>query len=141
MRKWLMWLAEPVAILGIVLAVAWAAHTVVMPVRVGGSSMSPALHPGDVVFVRLGSKPVAGDIVLVRSPGHAPLLHRVVALLDGGAVRTKGDANAIDDLEIARPAEVVGRSVAAVPIGRWLARWKGQSACATMTSQPNTARR
>ena len=140
MRKALLWLAEPVAVLGIVLVLAWAAHTVVTPVRVGGSSMSPALRPGDVVFVRLGSRPVVGDIVLISVSGHAPLLHRVVSLLDGGALRTKGDANAVDDLETARPAEVVGRSVAVLPIGSWLARWKGQSACATMSSQPNTAR-
>jgi signal peptidase I len=141
MRKALMWLAEPVAVLGIVLVLAWAAHTVVAPVRVGGMSMSPTLRPGDIVFVRLGSRPVVGDIALVSASGHAPVLHRVVSLLDGGAVRTKGDANAIDDIETARPQEVAGRSIAVLPIGSWLARWKGQSACATMSSQPNTARR
>ena len=46
MRKVLTWLAEPVAVLGIVLALAWAAHSLVSPVRVAGGSMAPALQPG-----------------------------------------------------------------------------------------------
>ena len=141
MRKALLWLAEPVAIVGIVLALMWAAHTVVTPVRVGGWSMSPTLAPGDIVFVRLGSKPVPGDIVLVRAAGHAPVLHRVVELLDGGSVRTRGDANPIDDLEPATPAEVAGRGVAVLPIGSIMARWRGDAPYATIASQPNSTRR
>jgi signal peptidase I len=134
-------LAEPLAILGIVLALLWASQTVLLPVRVGGWSMGPTLSAGDVVLVRLGARPVQGDIVLLRSPGHEPVLHRVVELLDGGAVRTKGDANAVADLALATPSEVVGRSVGVIPVGALVARWKGRSACATMTSQPNSTRR
>ena len=141
MRRALIWLAEPLAILGIVLALAWAAHTVVTPVRVGGWSMSPTLTPGDIVLVELGAKPVEGDIVLVRAAGHAPVLHRVVALLDGGSVRTRGDANSVDDLEPARPGEIAGRSVAVLPIGSLIARWRRRPAYATMASQPNSTRR
>ena len=99
MRKAALWLAEPVAAVGIVLALAWAAQTVVAPVRVAGWSMGPALYPGDIALVRLGARPVVGDIVLVRASGHEPVLHRVVELRDGGAVRTKGDANEIPDRE------------------------------------------
>ena len=141
MRKALLWLAEPIAILGIVLALAWAAHTVVTPVRVGGWSMSPTYAPGDIVFVRLGARPVPGDVVLVRAPGHTPVLHRVVALLDDGSVRTRGDANPVDDLETACPQQVAGRGVAVLPIGTIMARWRGETPYATMASQPNSTRR
>ena len=140
MRKAALWLAEPLAILGIVLLVVWAAHTIVMPVRVTGWSMGPALQPGDIVLVRLGAQPVVGDIALVRAPGHAPVLHRVVELLDGGAVRTKGDANDVVDMAAATRAEVSGRGVAVIPIGALIARWRGQPAYATMASQPNSTR-
>jgi signal peptidase I len=141
MRKALLWLAEPIAIVGVVLAFAWGAHTVLTPVRVGGWSMSPTLAPGDIVLVRLGARPVPGDIVLVRAPGHAPMLHRVVNLLDGGSVRTRGDANPIDDLEPATPAQVAGRAVAILPIGTIMARWRGDAPYATIASQPNSTRR
>jgi signal peptidase I len=132
------WLAEPVAIVGIVLALTWAAGQAVTPVRVAGRSMSPALTPGDVVVVRLGATPVPGDIVLIRAPGHRQVLHRVVELMDDGAVRTKGDANAVPDSELATPSEISGRTVAVLPLGAWLARWRGQPAYATMASQPNS---
>ena len=136
-----MWLAEPIAIVGIVLALVWAAHTVVTPVRVGGWSMSPTFAPGDIVLVRLGAKPVPGDVVLVRVPGHGPVLHRAVALLDGGSVRTRGDANPVDDLEPATPAQIAGRGVAVLPLGTLIARWRGEAPYATMASQPNSSER
>jgi signal peptidase I len=141
MRKALAWLAEPLAILGIVLALVFAAHTVLAPVRVGGWSMGPTLCPGDIAFVRLGARPIVGDIVLVREPGHEPVLHRVIEVMDGGCVRTKGDANAVVDRTAASAPEVAGRCVAVLPVGAWIARWRGQSAYATMTSQPNSTRR
>ena len=76
MRKVLAWLAEPVAVLGIVLALAWAAHSFVSPVRVAGGSMAPALQPGDIALVALGRRPISGDIVLIRAPGREQVLHR-----------------------------------------------------------------
>jgi signal peptidase I len=133
-------IAEPLGILGVVLALLWASQGALIPVRVGGWSMGPTLSAGDVVLVRPGARPVQGDIVLVRSPGHKPVLHRVVELLDGGAVRTKGDANAVADMAPATPSEVVGRSVGVIPAGAWVAWWRGRSACATMTSQSNSTR-
>ena len=141
MRKVLAWLAEPVAILGIVLALAFEAQTVMAPVRVGGWSMGPALCPGDVALVRLGARPIVGDIVLVRERGHEPVLHRVIEVMDGGAVRTKGDANTVADRTAASASEVAGRCVAVIPIGAWIARWRGESAYATMASQQNSTRR
>lgn len=141
MRKALSLLAEPLAVLGIVLALVWATHSVIVPVRVAGWSMGPALSPGDVVLVRLGAKPIVGDIVLVQAAGHGPVLHRVIELADGGAVRTKGDANDVADLELTEPAQIAGRCVAVVPVGAWLARWRGDSSCASMASQSNSTRR
>jgi signal peptidase I len=141
MRKTLAWVAEPLAIVGIVLALTFAAHTVLAPVRVGGWSMGPALCPGDIALVRLGDKPIVGDIALVREPGHQPVLHRVVEVMDGGSVRTKGDANAVADRTPVTAPEVAGRCVAVLPVGAWIARWRGQSAYATMASQPNNTRR
>lgn len=133
--------AEPLLLLSIVLVLVFASHNVVTPVRVGGWSMSPTLVPGDIVLVQRGAKPIAGDVVLVRAAGHEPVLHRVVELLDGGAVRTKGDANTVVDFEPARPGEVSGRGIAVLPVGTWIARWKGQPVYATMASQPNSVRR
>jgi signal peptidase I len=134
-------LAEIFAWIALVSAGFWVAHTMLRPVRVAGYSMSPALSVGDVVLVRLGAKPVPGDIVLIREGGHAPVLHRVVELLDGGAVRTKGDANTVADPTPAESCEVLGRSVAVIPVGALIDRWKGRSACATMAIQSHSNRR
>jgi len=140
MRKALVWLAEPAAIAGIVLALAWVAHSFVTPVYVGGASMAPALMPGDIAFVALGSRPIPGDIALIRAPGHEQVLHRVVETADGGAVRTKGDANRVADFEPVPGGEVAGRCVAFLPAGEWLAWWRGRAAYATIASQPNSTR-
>jgi signal peptidase len=134
-------LAEPLFLLAIVLVTSWAAVHVVTPVRVAGWSMSPTLWPGDVVLVRVGSRPISGDIVLVQASGHQPVLHRVVDLMDGGFARTKGDANDVADLEPVAPGEIRGRAVAVVPLGRWFARWRGQPSYATMASQSNSTTR
>lgn len=141
MRKLVAWFAEPVAVLGIVLALVWAAHSFVTPVRVGGASMSPALVPGDIALVALGRRPIPGDIALVRAPGHEQVLHRVVQVADDGAVRTKGDANEVADFEPVPAGQVAGRCIGIVPLGAWLARWRGRAAYATMASQPNSTRR
>jgi signal peptidase I len=141
MRRMAAWLAEPVAVLGIVLLLAWAAHSLVAPIRVDGASMSPTLTPGDIALVALRSRPIAGDIALIRAPGHEDVLHRVIAIADGGSVTTKGDANAVADFEPVPAASVAGRLIGVVPLGRVLARWRGGRAYASITSQPNSTRR
>ena len=73
MRKLLTSAAEPVALIALALTIVWLAHAVLAPVRVAGWSMNPTLVPGDLVFVRLGARPIAGDVVLVHAAGHAPL--------------------------------------------------------------------
>ena len=141
MRKVLAWLAEPVAVLGIVLALAWAAHSFVSPVRVAGGSMAPALQPGDIALVALGRRPIPGDIVLIRAPGRKQVLHRVLEVADGGSVRTKGDANQIADFHMVPAAHVAGRCIGVVPLGKLLSRWRGSEHYASMSSQSNSTQR
>lgn len=97
-----------------------------MPVRVSGDSMHPALHTGDLVFVSSGARPVTGDIALIQQPGHGPVLHRVVGVEPGGALRTKGDANATADLEPIEAASVRGAVVGVIPVGELVERWRGR---------------
>jgi signal peptidase I len=141
MRRLVEWIAEPLALAAIALAVVWAAHHMLTPVRVAGWSMSPTLVPGDIVLVRVGARPIVGDIVLLEAPGHQPVLHRVTRVLDSGSVTTKGDANQVADLEPSSSGAIAGRAVAIVPVGRWLARWRGRQPSATMASQSNSAKR
>jgi len=109
-------------IVGALLAAAWS---VWLPVRVLGGSMSPALSPGDLVIVARNARPREGHIVLARSAGRGAVLHRVVAIGDDGLVTTRGDANAVDDAERIRAAEVAGVVVRVIPIGTLLRRWRG----------------
>jgi signal peptidase I len=141
MRRILVMIAEPVVILALAFAIGTAARSAIVPVRVAGWSMGPTLAPGDIVLVQRGAKPIPGDVVLVAAAGHAPMLHRVVELLDGGQVRTKGDANEVADEEPASPAEVTGRAVAVVPVGSLIARWRGGRPYATIASQSNSTQR
>ena len=141
MRRVISWLAEPVAVLGIVLLLVWVAHSLVTPVRVDGGSMAPTLSPGDVALVALGRRPIPGDIALIRSPGHEQVLHRVIEIADGGSIRTKGDANAVADFEPVPAGAVAGRCIGVVPLGKLMARWRGSGAYASITSQPNSTRR
>jgi len=141
MRRVLSWLAEPVAVLGIVLLLVWAAHSLVTPVRVDGASMAPTLTPGDIALVALGRRPIPGDIALIRSPGHEQVLHRVVEIGSRGSIRTKGDANTVADFEPVPAGQVVGRYIGVVPLGKLVARWRGSGAYASITCQPNSTRR
>lgn len=124
MREWLRRLAEMIAAVAVVAAFAWAAHATWLPVRVGGMSMRPALVAGDLAVVRLGTQPIVGQIALVQVDGHAAMLHRIVGLGPDGSVRTRGDANPIDDLEPSSPSAVRGSVVAVVPVGGLLQRWR-----------------
>ncbi len=99
-----------------------------VPLRVGGSSMHPALHAGDLVLVRRHARVSVGDVVLIRAAGHGPVLHRAVGVLADGSVRTRGDANEVDDLEPAAPNSVAGVVVGHVPVGRLVERWRSSRA-------------
>ena len=142
MRSPMQRLAELVIVLGLALGIAWVAHLLWKPVRVSGWSMHPALHVGDVVAVSLdGTRPQSGDVILVQSPGHSAVLHRVIDVQPDGSVHTKGDANQIPDFEPTPPSQIEGRVAAVLPVGELLGRWRGEPVCATMTAQPNTAQR
>lgn len=133
---------ELIVVLGLALGIAWAAHLLWKPVRVGGWSMHPALHVGDIVAVSLdGSGPRPGDVILVQQPGRSAVLHRVLQVLPDGSVRTKGDANPVPDFEPIPRAQIEGRVAALLPVGELLERWRGEPVCATMATQPNTAQR
>lgn len=88
-----------------------------LELRLGGTSMLPALRPGDVVEFRTldssGAKP--GEIVLFRR-GSALVAHRVVALTDQGLL-TQGDSLDAPD-PLVPGADVLGRGVGLIRRGR-----------------------
>ena len=133
--------AEPVAVILIVTLVLLLAATTWKPVKVAGWSMHPALHPGDLAFVRKARPVSAGDVILFRAPGHGPVLHRVVHVDGVGRLTTRGDSNDVADRDTLAPSAVVGPVRAVVPVGRLLARWRENDSCATMTVQSNSTRR
>ena len=71
-----------------------------------------SLHPRrrEVLIEPLRSSPRAGEVVLVRGPGGALALHRVVRCTPRGIV-TRGDATAVEDEPVA-PEDVLGRAAA-----------------------------
>jgi hypothetical protein len=88
-----------------------------------GSSMSPWLRPGDVLFIRAVDESAldVGDILLYWSPGPRPeddllVCHRLVRRSPrGGAITyvTKGDANSrFERFENGRRYEILGKVVA-----------------------------
>ena len=83
---------------------------------VAGSSMSPALEPGEVVLVREGGDYAVGDIVGYRDPtlGDALVVHRIARAEESRFV-TRGDANGFEDRYEPAPSEIVGRLWTTVP--------------------------
>lgn len=50
-----------------------------IPLRISGTSMTPFLHPGDVVYLSRPARPVrGGDIVLFTRPDGSYVLHRII---------------------------------------------------------------
>ncbi|MCX8007427.1 MAG: S24/S26 family peptidase [Coriobacteriia bacterium] len=111
---------------------------------VRGSSMEPALVPYDVAVYRRGPDAVGrGEVVLFDHDGWTGgVLHRVVAELPGGLLRTKGDANPSPDRDLLPRTEVRGVVCGTVPSGKALrcaAERLGR--CAILNRQSNKARR
>lgn len=111
------------------------------PVAVAGGSMRPALWPGDLVVVWKSAGVRRGDIVLAVSPGHGPVLHRVVDSAPDGGFHLRGDANPTADLSATAASCIRGRVVLVVPFGAALSRWRGDEDSATLSAQSNSAKR
>ena len=90
-------------------------HRVV--IRAGGSSMIPAIWPGDKIEIVPASAVSIGlgQVVFYSNDGRL-YVHRIVAI-DGPAIVTRGDALAVNDRPIAR-AEILGVASAVVRNGR-----------------------
>jgi hypothetical protein len=105
-------------------AIALAADTLAsfgrLRLRLGGTSMLPALRPGDVVeFHALAScEARPGELVLFRRGGNL-VVHRVLGCGEQGLV-TQGDALDSPDPLVAH-AHVLGRAVALTRGGREIA--------------------
>jgi signal peptidase len=90
-----------------------------IPAVVVSGSMTPAVHPGDLVFYQRTTNADVrpGRIVLADQPGHPGKLlsHRVVSVDPDGTVITKGDANATVDSDALEPGAIRGQARLVVP--------------------------
>jgi signal peptidase len=96
----------------------------VRPIAVGGESMAPTYHLGDLVVVHRVSpyEVEVGDVIQYQMP-NGRILHRVVAkdfLGDRPVFTTRGDNNAVDDPAPVLDVQVTGVVVAEVPKVGWI---------------------
>ena len=97
-------------------------------VPVAGSSMTPFLHHGDMVYLNpVDAPPKRGDIVLYTRPGGQYILHRIVKVNPDGSYIMLGDAQT--QRERIESREVIhGVAVSALHIGKQLTpasfRWR-----------------
>jgi signal peptidase I len=98
---------------------ALAARSAFAIALVDGSSMRPALEPADVLVMERHPGTVGrGDVVVFKRPGWpGGVAHRVVALLPGGLLATRGDANPVGDRDPVARAALIGRVVGIVRTG------------------------
>jgi signal peptidase I len=85
-----------------------------------GTSMLPAIAPGQSVVVKCGLEPAVGDVVLFRSNSQI-MVHRVTARA-GPWLMTWGDANWLPD-EPVEVSDVIGVLGDVGPGPRTLFRW------------------
>jgi len=91
---------------------------------VTSGSMRPTISPGDVAVteaVSVSSLKV-GDVIVFYPPGVTaePVMHRIVSL-NNGLIKTRGDANNVDDpWQVTLMGTTAYRMVAAVPFLGWL---------------------
>jgi signal peptidase len=96
-----------------------------------GGSMEPNIRVGSVVVtekVRFDRLQV-GDVITYVSRSNEVFTHRIVDLHQdqlGAAFRTRGDANASDDPEEVRPANVLGRVWYSVPWAGYFLHYASQ---------------
>jgi signal peptidase I len=100
------------------------------PLVVVSGSMAPTILPGDVVLIDPTVKdPPPGAVVAYRT-GDGLVTHRVVESKDG-SLRTRGDANPVDDSTPVEPSDVIGQ-------GRLLVPYVGYARVATGTAGGRT---
>jgi signal peptidase len=91
---------------------------------VTSGSMRPTISPGDLAVTQ--AVPVSslkvGDVIVFYPPGGGtePVLHRIVSL-ENGLIKTRGDANNVDDpWQVTLTGTTAYRMVAVVPFVGWL---------------------
>jgi signal peptidase I len=91
---------------------------------VTSGSMRPTISPGDVAVTQ--AVPVSslkvGDVIVFYPPGvtSEPVMHRIVSL-DNGLIKTRGDANNVDDpWQVTLSGTTAYRMVAVAPFLGWL---------------------
>ena len=99
-----------------------------VPVPVAGTSMTPFLHPGDMVYLDLPKTPLKkGDIVLFTRPDGRYILHRIVSVNRDGSFTMLGDAQTERE-PVAGPEFIHARVTGALHKGRRLTpksrRWR-----------------
>lgn len=99
-----------------------------VPVPVAGSSMTPFLHPGDMVYLDLPDTPLKkSDIILFTRPDGRYILHRIVAVNRDGSFTLLGDAQ-LERERVAGPEWVHARVTSALHKGERLTpgsrRWR-----------------
>ena len=91
---------------------------------VTSGSMRPTASPGDVAVTEVVpvSSLKVGDVIVFFPPGRVaePVMHRIVSL-DNGVIKTRGDANSVEDpWQITLSGATAYRMVAVVPFVGWL---------------------
>jgi signal peptidase I len=111
---------------GLLVALALASCTIVPALLGWGSfvvltgSMEPAIPVGSIVVTRPTptSQLRPGDVVTFHAEGYPLVTHRVVRLelsTSGWGIRTRGDANPVEDVWTVGGGDLVGTVVATVP--------------------------
>ena len=91
---------------------------------VTSGSMRPTVSPGDMVITQTvpANSLRVGDVIVFFPPASStePVMHRIVSL-DNGVIKTRGDANNVDDpWQVMLTGTTAYRLVAVVPFLGWL---------------------
>jgi len=90
------------------IATLWKRERRTFSASFGGVSMLPTIAPGAAVEIVCGDDANAGDVILFLHRGQV-VVHRLLEMR-GNWMLTRGDANPIPDLPVAREA-LIGRAV------------------------------
>ncbi|HET6498288.1 MAG TPA: signal peptidase I [Coriobacteriia bacterium] len=104
-----------VALAAAAVALALMTHGIVV---VTGGSMEPALSPGDVCVYRRARTVLPGSVVVFeRAGGRGLVVHRALWAGPRGELRTRGDANSVQDPSVVQAADVRGPVVLTIRVG------------------------